>query len=253
MFRALPVFAALFFSAHANAEEIRVAVASNFAAPMQKIVAQFEIDTGHKVSVSLGATGRFYSQIRHGAPFEMLLAADEETPARLEKEGLAIAGSRFTYSIGKLVLWSTKPGLVDDKGEVLRKGNFTHLSVANPRLAPYGAAAVESMKALGVLESVQPKFVQAENIAQAFQFVASGNAQLGFVAMSQAYENGKLKSGSAWLVPASFHSPIRQDAVILQKGRNKPAVESFARFLKSEPARQLIRQYGYDVTSASAG
>lgn len=247
MFRFLCLLAASMVVAQAHADDVQVAVAANFAAPMQKIAAQFEQDSGHKVLLSLGATGRFYAQIRSGAPFDILLAADEETPAKLEKEGFGVAGSRFTYAIGKLVLWSAKPDLVDNKGEVLKKGSFMHLSVANPKLAPYGAAAAESLQALGLLDAVAPKFVQAENIAQAFQFVASGNAELGFVAMAQVYEDGRLKSGSGWIVPGNLHRPIRQDAVLLAPGRSKPAAQALLRFLKSERARHLIRQYGYDV------
>lgn len=246
MFRLLILFAFALGAANVCADEVQVAVAANFTAPMQKIAAQFEKDTGHKVVLSSGATGKFYAQIRNGAPFEVLLAADDETPAKLEKEGFALAGSRFTYAIGRLVLWSAKSDFVDDKGEVLKKDGFVHLAIANPKLAPYGAAAIESLKTLGLLDVVQPKFVQAENIAQAFQFVSTGNAQLGFVAMSQVYEDGKLKSGSAWIVPAQLHSPIRQDAVILEKGKGNPAAEALMRFLKSERIKILIRSYGYD-------
>lgn len=247
MLRSLILLTSALMAIHARADEVQVAVAANFTAPMQKIAAQFEKNTGHKAVLTFGATGKFYAQIRNGAPFQILLAADDETPARLEKEGVTLAGSRFTYAIGKLVLWSARPELVDDKGEVLRKGDFAHLAIANPRTAPYGAAAIESLTALGLLQAVQPKFVQAENIAQAFQFAATGNAQLGFVAMSQVYENGKLKSGSAWIVPAQLHAPIRQDAVILEKGRNAPAAQALLRFLKSEQAMSLIRSYGYDL------
>jgi molybdate transport system substrate-binding protein len=246
MLRSLILLAASMITLHAQADEIRMAVAANFTAPMQKIAAQFEKDTGHKAVLAFGATGKFYAQIRNGAPFDLLLAADAETPARLEKEGAAVAGSRFTYAIGRLVLWSAKPDVVDAGGEVLKKGSFTHLSIANPKLAPYGAAAMETLAALGLKDAVQPKLVMGENIAQAFQFIATGNAQLGFVAMSQVYEDGKFKSGSAWIVPDRLHSPIRQDAVILDKGRNKPAVEAMVRFLKSNQVKQLIRQYGYD-------
>jgi molybdate transport system substrate-binding protein len=198
--------------------------------------------------MAAGATGKFYAQIKNGAPFDVLLAADDETPARLEKEGAAVAGSRFTYATGKLVLWSARPELVDSKGEVLKKGGFTHLAIANPKLAPYGTAAIETLKALGLLEAMQPKFVQAENIAQAYQFVATGNTQLGFVAMSQVYEDGKLKSGSAWVVPAGLHSPIRQDAVLLENGKGKSAADALMRFLKSDQARQIIRRYGYEFS-----
>jgi molybdate transport system substrate-binding protein len=239
------ILATLALTAHA--EEVQVAVAANFTAPMQKIAADFEKDTGHKAALSFGSTGKFYAQIKNGAPFEVLLAADDETPAKLEQEGAAVTGSRFTYAIGRLVLWSARTAIVDDQGAVLKKGGFDHLALANPRLAPYGAAAVEAMKALGVHDSLAPKFVQAENIAQAYQFVATENALLGFVALSQVLEGGKLKSGSAWIVPANLHSPIRQDAVILDKGRGNPAAEALLKYLKGDKARAVIKAYGYDL------
>jgi molybdate transport system substrate-binding protein len=230
-----------------HADEVQVAVAANFSAPMKEIAAQFEHDTGHKVLATYGATGKFYAQIKNGAPFDILLAADDETPARLEKEGAAAAQTRFTYAIGKLVLWSAQPGLVDDKGEVLKKGSFEHLAIANPKLAPYGAAAVETMQKLNLLGALEPKFVQGDSIGQTHQFVVSGAAQLGFVAMSQVYEGGKLKSGSAWIVPGKLYSPIRQDAVVLEKGKGKPAVEAFLAYLKGDKAKSVIRSYGYDL------
>ena len=236
----------LALTAHAAcAAEVRVAVAANFTAPMQKIAADFEKVTGHRAQLAFGSTGKFYAQIRNGAPFEVLLAADDETPARLEREGMAVAGSRFTYSIGQLALWSAKPGYVDDKGEVLKKGAFNHLALANPKLAPYGAAAVETLGKLGLLGSTEGKFVQGENIAQTFQFVSTGNAELGFVALSQVVEGGRLKSGSAWVVPARLHAPIRQDAVVLTKGKSNPAADALVKFLKTDQARAVIKSYGY--------
>ncbi len=241
-----------FAATAARADEVQVAVAANFTAPMQKIAAQFEKDTGHKAVLSFGATGKFYSQIRNGAPFEVFLAADDETPARLEKENGILPGSRFTYAIGKLVLWSAKPAIVDNQGEVLKKGGFDHISLANPKLAPYGLAAVETMKALGAYDTLAPKFVQAENIAQAYNFVATGNALLGFVAYSQVLdEHGQLKGGSVWLVPGKLYSPIRQDAAILEKGtvngKAKPAAEALVKYLKGDKARAVIKTYGYDL------
>ncbi|MES3020494.1 MAG: molybdate ABC transporter substrate-binding protein [Pseudomonadota bacterium] len=247
MDRCLPLLVLAAWANLAHADDVQVAVAANFAGPMQKIAAQFERDTGHKAIVVSGATGKFYAQIKNGAPFEVLLSADDETPARLEKEGAALAGTRFTYAIGKLVLWSAASDVVDEHGGVLRNGNFKHLALANPKVAPYGAASVQTLTALGLLESLQAKFVQAENIAQAYQFVATGNAAVGFVAMSQVYEGGKLRSGSAWVVPATLHSPIRQDAVILQKGKGKPAAAALMKFLQSEPIRMLIKSHGYDL------
>ena len=239
--------ALLFIACTVHADEVQVAVAANFAAPVKLIAAGFEKDTGHKVQLAFGATGKFYTQIRNGAPFEVLLAADEETPAKLEQEAAAIAGSRFTYAIGRLVLWSVKPGYVDDKGEILKKGEFKHLSIANPKLAPYGAAAVEVLTVLKLLDAVQPKFVQAENVAQAYQFVATGNAELGFVALSQVFKDGRIGEGSAWIVPARLHQPIRQDAVILDKGHGKPAAEAWLKFLKSDKAKAVIRSFGYEI------
>ena len=233
-------------AATAAADETPVAVAANFAAPMQKIAADFERDTGHKAALAFGATGKFYAQIRNGAPFDLLLAADDATPARLEQEGAAVAGSRFTYAIGKLVLWSAKPGYVDARGDVLKQAAFMHLAVANPKLAPYGAAALETLRTLGLLEAVQPKFVQAENIAQAYQFIATGNAELGFVSLSQVVRDGRIASGSGWIVPDRLHSPIRQDAVLLEKGKGKAAAEALLKYLKGDKARATIRAFGYD-------
>lgn len=234
-------------SAPLRAAEVQVAVAANFTAPMQVIAADFGKATGHKAQLAFGATGKFYAQIRNGAPFDVLLAADDETPARLEKEGVAVAGSRFTYAIGQLALWSARPGYVDAKGAVLKQGTFAHLALANPRLAPYGAAAVETLGKLGLLGSVESRFVQGENIAQTYQFISTGNAELGFVALSQIVAGGKLKSGSAWIVPASLHSPIRQDAVMLAKGKDNPAAAALLAFLKSDKARAVIQAYGYKL------
>jgi molybdate transport system substrate-binding protein len=231
----------------ARADEVQVAVAANFSAPMQQIAAEFERATGHRVVAAYGATGKFHAQIRNGAPFEVLLAADEETPARLAQEGLAVAGSRFTYAKGKLVLWSSREGLVDDRGDVLKKGNFEHLALANPRLAPYGGAAIEAMKALGVHDALAPRFVTAENIGQAYQFVKSGNAALGFVALSQVLKGGKIVEGSGWVLPSHLHSPIRQDAIILGRGRDKAAAAALMKHLRSDGAKAVIQSFGYEL------
>lgn len=244
--RTLACLALLTLSAAGHADEISIAVAGNFAAPMQRIAADFEKDSGHKVVPSFGSTGKFYAQIKGGAPFEILLAADDETPARLEKENVAVAGSRFTYAVGKLVLWSRKEGYVDVNGEVLKKNEFQHLSVANPKLAPYGAAGVELLRMLGLFDVVQSKFVTAENIGQAYQFISTGNAELGFIALSQVYKDGKIAEGSAWIVPQKYYAPIRQDAVILAKGRGKPAAEALMKFLRGEKAMAVIKSYGYE-------
>lgn len=227
------------------AAEVSVAVAANFTVPMQKIAAAFENETGHKAVLSFGSTGKFYAQIRNGAPFQVLLAADNETPARLEKEGLAVAGTRFTYAIGKLALWSKQPGFVDNKGEVLRSGTFRHIAMADPKLAPYGAAAMETLGKLGLLQSLQSRIVQGESIAQAYQFVATGNAALGFVALSQIMSDGRVADGSAWVVPESLHAPIRQDAIVLAAGKDNPAAAALAAYLKSDGVRVIIRSFGY--------
>jgi molybdate transport system substrate-binding protein len=232
-------------SSLAHANQVQVAVAANFTAPMQKIAVQFEQDTGHKAVLSFGATGKFYAQIRNGAPFEVLLAADDTTPARLEREGQAVRGSRFTYAIGKLVLWSARSHYVDPHGDVLRNGGFSHLSIGNPKTAPYGLAAVETLQKLNLYARLQPKIVQGENISQAQQFVSSGNAELGFVALSQVWRDGKLSGGSAWIVPSTLYSPIRQDALILDKGATNPAARALAAYLKSDKARAIIRAFGY--------
>jgi molybdate transport system substrate-binding protein len=230
----------------AVAAEVQVAVAANFTAPMQAIAADFEKVTGHQAKLAFGSTGKFYAQIKNGAPFDVLLAADDDTPARLEREGGVMAGSRFTYSIGRLALWSAKPGYVDNKGAVLKQGMFKHLALANPKLAPYGAAAVETLSKLGLLASLQPKFVQGENIAQTFQFVSTGNAELGFIALSQVMKNGKVSGGSTWIVPFSMHAPIRQDAAILARGKGNPAALALMKYLKEGRARAIITAYGYE-------
>jgi len=195
--------------------------------------------------LAFGSTGKFYAQIKNGAPFQMLLAADDETPARLDKEGLAVPGSRFTYAIGKLVLWSAQAGLVDDQGAVLRTGGFERIAVADPRLAPYGAAAAETLNHLDLLQTLEPRFVRGENIGQTYQFVATGNAALGFVALSQVMVDGRITKGSAWLVPSELHTPIRQDAVILNTAKDNAAAAALASYLRSDKARAIIRAYGY--------
>ena len=229
----------------AHADEIDVAVAANFTAPMKAIAADFEKDTGHKLLMAFGSTGKFYAQIKNGAPFKVFLAADDATPAKLEKEGMTVPGSRFTYAIGSLVLWSAKPGFVDAKGEVLRQGRFEHLALASPKLAPYGEAAMEVLAKMGLATSLAPKFVLGENIAQTQQFVVTGNAELGFVALSQVMKDGKIGSGSAWIVPANMHTPIKQDAVILSAGKGNAAAEALIKYLKGAKAAAIIKSYGY--------
>lgn len=229
----------------AHAATVQVAVAANFSGPMRQITSAFERDTGHKVALSFGATGKFYAQIRNGAPFDVLLAADEATPARLLHDGLAVPGSRFTYAIGRLALWSSRPGLVDDQGNVLRAPPPGKLAVADPKLAPYGAAALQTLDKLGLLAPLRSRLVVGENIGQTFQFVRTGNATLGFVALSQVMEGGRITSGSAWVVPAQLHDPIRQDAVLLQAGQDNAAAKALLQYLRGDAARQVMRACGY--------
>ena len=229
------------------AGEVSVAVASNFTAPMKAIVQAFERDTGHRAILSFGATGQFYAQIKNGAPFAVLLAADDETPARLEREGVAVPGTRFTYATGKIVLWSKKADLVDTNGEILKTGKFDKLALANPKLAPYGAAAMQVLEKLNLTKQLGPKLVEASNIGQTFQFVSSGNAALGFVALSQVFENGKLKEGSGWVVPSNLYSPIKQDAVLLTSGKANVAAQALLQYLRSDKAKAIIVSFGYDL------
>ena len=231
----------------AHAGEVQVAVAANFAGPLARIGEGFTAATGHMLKISAGATGKFYTQIISGAPFEVLIAADDETPKRLAAEGHAVAGTNFTYAIGKLVLWSARPGFVDHQGAVLASDKVKHVAIANPKVAPYGAAAMEVIKARGLSDAVTPKLVTAESIAQAHQFVASGNAELGFVALSQVAVPGKPTPGSYWAVPANLYGEIRQDAVLLKAGADNPVAKALLDYLKSEAAKKLIREFGYGL------
>ncbi|MDB5813025.1 MAG: molybdenum transporter, periplasmic molybdate-binding protein [Rhodocyclales bacterium] len=231
----------------APAAEVQVAVAANFAGPFEKIAADFAAETGHKAVFAVGATGKFYAQIKNGAPFEVLLAADDETPKKLVAESEGVAGSQFTYAKGKLVLWSAQPGVVDDKGTVLARNGFAHIAVCDPKLAPYGLAAEQALKASKLYDTLKPKFVTAESIAQAYQFVASGNAEVGFVALSQVAVPGKPQQGSYWIVPTNLYEPIQQDAVLLKKGETNPAASALLQYLKGDKARAVIRSYGYEL------
>lgn len=240
------VLALLLPPGHPLAAEVLVAVAANFSAPMKAIAQAFERDTGHRARLAVGATGQFYAQIRNGAPFAVLLAADAQTPARLEAEGFGVEGTRFTYAVGRLVLWSAAPGVVDAQGQVLRSAGFATIAMADPRLSPYGAAALQTLDALGLRQRLLPKRVEAANIAQAFQFVASGSAALGFVAQSQVMAHGRIQTGSGWLVPAALHDPIKQDAVLLASGRENPAAHALLRYLQGAQAAAVIRAFGYE-------
>lgn len=242
---ALALLAAVVTSSSAWADDVQVAVAANFTAPIQAIAKEFEKDTGHRLVTAFGATGQFYAQIKNGAPFEVFLAADDTTPAKLEAEGDTVKGSRFTYAIGTLALWSAKDGYVDAEGSVLKQNQFQHLAIANPKAAPYGLAATQVLQKLNLTDATRAKLVEGQNITQAYQFVATGNAELGFVALSQIYQEGKITHGSAWVVPAALHEPIRQDAVILAKGKDNPAAQALVDYLKGPKAAAVIAAYGY--------
>jgi molybdate transport system substrate-binding protein len=229
---------------HADAGGIRVAVAANFTAPVKLIVEQFQADTGHTVKLSFGSTGKFYSQIQSGAPFDVLLAADDTTPLKMAKEGLGIPGSQFTYAIGKLVLWSKSPGYVDAKGRVLQS-KFNKLAIANPKLAPYGVAAQETLQSLGLWDSVQSRIVMGESITQTMQFADTGNAAMAFIAQSQASKDGKPFEGSSWVVPQHMYTPIRQDGIVLAAAQDKVAAEAFMKYLKGAKAIAVIKSFGY--------
>ncbi|MFV8782610.1 molybdate ABC transporter substrate-binding protein [Microbulbifer sp. SA54] len=241
-----------FATAGTRAEEIIIAVAANFAAPMEAISQQFERRTGHKVRLAIGSSGKFFAQIHHGAPFQAFFSADQAKPAQLERDGLTLPGSRITYARGRLVLWSADPGAVDASGSALKQGTYHKLAIANPKLAPYGAAALEVLEGLGLESASRRHRVQGENIAQTFQFVASGNADLGLVALSQVTRNGKISQGSAWLVPEDLYSPILQDAVILESGRNSAAVNAFWQYVQSDAARKIMESYGYRPPASAA-
>lgn len=235
--------------AEAVADTTLVAVAANFTEPMNEIAEAFEKATGHSAKLSFGSSGKFVAQFENGAPFEVFLSADADKPEKLEKSKQAVPGTRFTYAIGKLVLWSAKTGYVDDAGTILAKGDFSHLALADPKLAPYGEAAVEVLKNKGLYEKNKPKIVLGENISQAYQFISTGNAELGFIALSQVIEDGRIAKGSGWIVPDELHAPIRQDAVLLAKGTANPAAPALMQFLKSAEARAIIQKYGYSLTN----
>jgi molybdate transport system substrate-binding protein len=246
------ILSTAFVCARAKAEEATVAVAANFTAPMQKIAQAFEQDTGHKAKLVFGSTGKFYAQIKNGAPFAVLLSADVETPARLEQEGAVVAGTRFTYAVGRLALWSKNPALVDNKGQVLLsnttdKNSFKKLAIADPKLAPYGAAAIEVIERMGVIAKVRPKLVQGDSIGQAFQFVMTENAELGFVAYSQISTDGRITQGSAWVVPQNLYTPLRQDAALLSLGKDNAAALALIKYMRTDRAKTIIRTYGYTL------
>ena len=246
---ALSLYTFLLFTHLSHAEQTTVAVASNFTGAMDKIVTAFEASSGHKVKVAYGATGKIYAQINNGAPFDAFFSADQNAPQKLENEGLALPNSRFTYAIGALALWSATTKEGQDNLARLQQGDFNKLALANPKLAPYGVAAVEVLTHLSLKESTEKRWVQGENIAQTYQFVGTGNADLGFVALSQIMENGQIKRGSAWIIPSTMHSPIRQDAVQLIRSKNNIATAALLAFMHSPEAQTIMRAYGYQTSS----
>lgn len=225
----------------AQAGQVHVAVAANFTEPANAIAAAFRKKTGHEAILSFGSTAQFYTQIRQDAPFHVFLSADEARPKALAEEGFGVPESRFTYAIGQLVLW-TRTSNAPIGEQTLRDGAFAKIAIANPVAAPYGAAAIEVMKSLNVYDTLKPKIVEGANISQAFQFVDTGNAEIGFVAAAQIVN---AKGGSGWFVPRNLYSPIRQDAILIKKGEGNGAATAFMDFLKSHEARAIIKEFGY--------
>jgi len=231
----------------AMADEVRVAVSSNFSAPMKEIAESFRQDTGHTVRVSSGSSGKLYAQIRNGAPFDVLLAADDVIPQRLEQEGLAVADSGFVYAIGQLVLWSKSAGFIDEMGEVLRQERYQRLAIAEPKIAPYGMAAKIALEKMGLWNLLQGKLVKGESISQTWQFAATGNVELAFVALSQIMRGKKVNEGSWWLVPQHLYEPIKQGAVLLATAKDNEAALSFLTYMQGKSARDVMRGYGYEL------
>lgn len=244
MLRRLIALVAAALAAPAFAADVQVAVAANFTEPAKEIAAAYEKASGNHVVLAFGSSGAFYTQMQHGAPFEVFLSADAERPEKAEAEGLSVKGARFTYAIGRLVLYSTDPTLIDSRGIVLKRGIFNKLSIADPTAAPYGLAAVETLKKMGLADALAPKIVKGSSITQAYQFVATGAAEMGFVALSQVIN---VKGGSRWVVPKSYHTPIDQQAVLLKTGAGNPAAAGFLKFLRSGAATAIIKRYGYEV------
>ncbi|MEE1673272.1 molybdate ABC transporter substrate-binding protein [Agarivorans aestuarii] len=236
-----------FVGAFANATEVQVAVAANFYKPMLAIAQMYEADSQHKVSISVGSTGKLYAQIANGAPFDLFFAADQLRPSKLVELGLAEPNSQQTYALGRLVLWSKQSNLVDNNGAVLNSENFNYLAICNPKTAPYGAAALSTLTHVTLLDSLQSKLVEGQSVGQTFQQVSSGAAELGFVALSQVLNEGKLESGSMWLVPDSFYKPIKQDLVLLNRAADNPAVVSLMAFMNTPKVNALIKQFGYGL------
>ena len=231
----------------ATAATAQIAVAANFAEPIKALAAELKRTTGHTLHITVGATGKLYAQIRNGAPFDALLAADTKVPQALEAEGLIQPGSRFTYAKGQLVLWSANPLRVDDQGAVLKRTDLGKVAYANPKTAPYGAAAEQVMAAIGLAPALRSQLVQGESIGQTYAFVHTGNADVGFVALSQVFENGQLKTGSMWRVPRNLYTPIEQSAAVLKRGAQNQAVHALMQLMRSPQGQALIRAYGYEI------
>ena len=243
--RVLGLLLLLAFGARpALAADTQVAVAANFTEPAKEIATAFKAATGHTAILSFGSSGQFYAQMARGAPFEVFLSADADRPKKAEQDGLGVAGTRFTYAVGRLVLYSKTPGLVDPAGAVLKTAKFQKLAIADPVAAPYGVAAIATMNKLGVYNALKPKIVTGTSITQAYQFVDTGAAELGFVAYSQVIN---VPGGSRWLAPATDHAPIDQQAILLYTGQNNPAAKAFLSFLKTPAAITIIKKYGYEV------
>jgi molybdate transport system substrate-binding protein len=247
LFALIPLCLLTLLPLAARAETAQIAVAANFAEPIKALAAELERTTDHTLRITVGATGKLYAQIKNGAPFDAFLAADTRVPQALETEGLIQPGSRFTYAKGQLVLWSANPRRVDDQGAVLRRADLGKVAYANPKTAPYGAAAEQVMAAMGLTTTLTPQLVQGESIGQTYAFVYTGNADVGFVALSQVFENGRLKAGSMWRVPRSLYAPIEQGTVVLKRGANNQAAQALVQLMRSPQGRALIRAYGYEI------
>ena len=244
----LGLLALLAFASPARAGEASLAVAANFAEVVEVLAADFEAASGHGLTISTGSSGQLFAQIVNGAPFDIFLSADQKTAEQLEADGLAVAGTRFTYAIGRLTLWSADPGLIGEDGAaLLEAGGFRALAIANPDVAPYGAAARQAMQRLGVWDGLQDKIVRGENIGQTHAMVATGNAELGFVALSYVLSPQNGQPGSRWDVPQDLYDPIRQDAVMTARGEANAAAAAFMAYLASEEAKAVIKDYGYEV------
>jgi molybdate transport system substrate-binding protein len=247
IFKRIILLTLLLSATVAQAEEVKVAVAANFYKPMIQLAKEFELATGNRVTLSAGSTGALYAQIKNGAPFEVFLAADQRRPKALLDNKLAVNGSRFTYAQGQLAFWSMKSDYKIQQDFIDALSQVEHIALANPKNAPYGAATIDTMKALGVYKQAQPKIVEGHNIGQTYQYISSETVSCGFVALSQIYQNGKITKGSAWLVPSKLHRVLKQDAVLLNQGQSSDVAKSLLEFLQSEPAKQTIRSFGYEI------